>query len=264
MSRDVSDVSGAVHDALTQQRCRVRFDWGPTAAETAAVTAPVVVVVDVLSFTTTVCVAVERGITVLPYAGSDDDARSYARDHRARLAAGRAAGLSPAAVATAPTPDRVVVPSPNGSAISYRLRTSGSRVLAGCLGNRSAVAGVLAAALSAGAAVAVIAAGERWPDGSLRPCAEDLWGAGAILGRLPRSLLSPEAAVAADAFAAVAGSLPRGLADCAGGRELAARGFAADVDRAACVDDIAVVPELVGDEFRRWEEPGLEPGGRWC
>ncbi|HRD61661.1 MAG TPA: 2-phosphosulfolactate phosphatase, partial [Nocardioides sp.] len=46
---------------------RVRFDWGPTGAAAIAEGADVAVVVDVLSFTTTLCVAVERGMTVLPY-----------------------------------------------------------------------------------------------------------------------------------------------------------------------------------------------------
>ena len=50
-----------------QFRGRIRFDWGPTGAADAAEGVDLAVVVDVLSFTTTLTVAVERGITVLPY-----------------------------------------------------------------------------------------------------------------------------------------------------------------------------------------------------
>ena len=68
---------------------RVRFDWGPTGAAAVAEGVDVAVVVDVLSFTTTLCVAVERGITVLPYRWKDDRAAAYAEELDATLAVGR-------------------------------------------------------------------------------------------------------------------------------------------------------------------------------
>ena len=51
---------------------RVRFDWGPTGAAAIAEGADVAVVVDVLSFTTTLAIAVERGITVWPFPWQDE------------------------------------------------------------------------------------------------------------------------------------------------------------------------------------------------
>ena len=87
--------------------------------------------------------------------------------------------------------DRVVLPSPNGSVDRLRPRRQPAATVVGaCLRNRTAVARWL---LARGGTVAVVAAGERWPDGSLRPCAEDLWGAGAVLALLPDADLSPEA-----------------------------------------------------------------------
>ncbi|MCU1650541.1 MAG: 2-phosphosulfolactate phosphatase, partial [Pseudonocardia sp.] len=70
--------------------------------------------------------------------------------------------------------------------------------------------------------LAVIAAGERWPDGSLRPAVEDQWGAGALIEALRArgwSGLSPEAETAAASYRAVAGDLGSALGACAGGRE---------------------------------------------
>jgi 2-phosphosulfolactate phosphatase len=234
----------------------VRFDWGPTGAAAVAEGADVAVVVDVLSFTTTLCVAIERGMTVLPYRWKDERAAAYAQERAATLAVGRfearglegqPVSLSPAAMARVSGVDRVVLPSPNGSSISFGLADSGCTVVGACLRNRTAVARWLQAH---GGTVAVVAAGERWPDGSLRPAVEDLWGAGAVLALLDDDDLSPEARQAADAFRAVEPTLAASLRDCAGGRELAAAGFAEDVDEAARLDIADVVPVLGDGEFR--------------
>ncbi len=236
---------------------RVRFDWGPTGAEAVASGADIAVVIDVLSFTTTLCVAVERGMTVLPFGWKDERAAAYAEEHAATLAVGRlegralppssAASLSPAAMSQVSGIERIVLPSPNGSSISFGLADTGATVVGACLRNRTAVADFLAAR---GGTVAVVAAGERWPDDSLRPAVEDLWGAGAVLALLPRADLSPEARLAADAFLAVEASLVASVHGCAGGQELTAAGFGEDVDVAAALDVSDVVPVLEGGEFR--------------
>ena len=96
----------------------------------------------------------------------------------------------------------------------------------------------------------MVAAGERWPDGSLRPAVEDLWGAGAVLGALERDAMSPEARVAASAYAEVRSDLASELRDCASGRELVEAGFGRDVEIAADVDVSSVVPVLHEDAFR--------------
>lgn len=77
--------------------------------------------------------------------------------------------LSPAALRRAPFTPRLVLPSPNGSAIAAAAHQS--LVVAGCLRNATATARWLAerGLGNTDRPVTVIAAGERWPDGSLRP-----------------------------------------------------------------------------------------------
>jgi 2-phosphosulfolactate phosphatase len=230
-----------------QSAYSIRFDWGPTGATAVGADADVVVVVDVLSFTTTLSVAVERGIRVFPFRWKDERAEAYAAERDAVLAVGRSVrsgvSLSPASVREADGVERLVLPSPNGSSICLGLQEAGAAVVGASLRNPSAVARWL----PADARVAVVAAGERWPDGSLRPAVEDLWGAGAVLAALVglgATDLSPEARSAEQAFREVAPRIADELRACASGRELIDAGFDTDVDIAAELDRADVVPVL--------------------
>ncbi|WP_244242472.1 2-phosphosulfolactate phosphatase [Nocardioides seonyuensis] len=241
-----------------QARHRVRCEWGPTGA--AAIGSDYAVVVDVLSFTTTLTVALEAGIEVFPFSWKDARAAEHAVRHGATLAVGRfeALGradarhisLSPASIAAAEGIERLVLPSPNGSTIAFGLAEAGATVLGASLRNAGAVARWLAARVAAGASVAVVPAGERWPDDTLRPAVEDLWGAGAVLaGLVDHGIegLSPEARVAEHAFRAA--RLPDDLSEVASAVELAAAGFQDDVAVAGAVDVSDVVPLLTGASF---------------
>lgn len=211
------------------------------------------VVVDVLSFTTTVTVAADRGAAVLPYRWDDaDGARALAAAHGAALAIGRSAAgpgdvsLSPPSVREARELHRLVLPSPNGSTISARLAEVVPTVVAVSLRNRRAAAEWLRA--QGATRVAVVCAGERWPDGSLRPAVEDLWGAGALVDLL-RLDAAPEAVAAAAAFRAVQDDVRGALRACASGCELIEAGHPADVDVAAELDASASVPVLRDGAF---------------
>jgi 2-phosphosulfolactate phosphatase len=202
---------------------------------------PVVVVVDVLRFTTAVEVGVTRGAVMVP--------RRW-EEGRGPAAGTRAAGpgpysLSPASLLGVPAGIRVELPSPNGATVALAAADAGAVVLAGCLRNASAVG---AAARALGGPVGVVAAGERRGDGSLRPAVEDLVGAGAVL-HAAEGLASPEARAAVAAFRDAAGDLHGLLAACVSGRELAARGLAADLALAAELDVSTVVPRLHGGGF---------------
>lgn len=101
--------------------------------------------------------------------------------------------------------------------------------------------------------VAVVPAVERWPDGSLRPAVEDLWGAGAVVSGLVAAGwagLSAEARTAASAFEAIADDVAGSLHRCASGYELAELGCREDVEIAAELDRSSRVPVLIDGVFR--------------
>lgn len=252
----MSDRPGAVPGWSTQEGSVLRFDWGPHGLRALAPHCEVIVVVDVLSFSTCVSVAVERGAEVVPYRWHDGTEAEAARVAGAELA-GRGPGegrwwLSPSSLSTVPAGTRVLLPSPNGSALSdSAARDHGAVVLAGCLRNAAAV-GRAARELASGGPVGVVAAGERWrgATGPLRPAAEDLLGAGAVLASAGAGTdRSVEAAAAVGAFRA-AGDLTEALLGCASGRELVARDRRDDVLLAAALDATTVVPVLDDGTFR--------------
>jgi 2-phosphosulfolactate phosphatase len=132
---------------------------------------------------------------------------------------------------------------PDGSALS--LASPARTTFTACLRNCEAVAEEVAAR---GGTVAVIPAGEQWSDGSLRPCVEDLAGAGAVLSRLP-GRRSPEAETAVAVFERFRHDLVAMLAGSISGKELIERGFAFDLAIAADYSSSRSVPLLVRDGF---------------
>ena len=184
-----------------------------------------------------------------PYRWKDASARTFADSHGAQLSNGHdAAGvsLSPTALLNQATLDAVVLPSPNGSTCSVLAAETGSIVIAACLRNAPAVAEYLAAT---SLPVTVLACGERWPDGTLRPSLEDLLGAGAVLSNLGGDL-SPEAKSAA-AWQDAKHTIANAILTCVSGRELVERGCRDDVVYASAYGVSDVVPVLVEGAFRR-------------
>jgi 2-phosphosulfolactate phosphatase len=225
-------------------------EWGPEGARKFGQSAGVIVIVDVLSFSTCVDIAVGRGATVYPFA---DDVRAAA--HMARAIGAELAGprgsrehrfsLSPSSLSEIEAGTKRVLPSPNGSAISAAARAA--PVLAGCLRNARAVA-IKAAAIARGSAVAVIPAGERWSNGSLRPAIEDLIGAGAIIEELGLPC-SPEAEIARQAFRSARHAMADLLRGCTSGRELIDRGYPHDVEAAIELNVSVAAPLLVDGAY---------------
>ncbi|MFJ7723464.1 2-phosphosulfolactate phosphatase, partial [Rhodococcus erythropolis] len=202
----------------------LRFDWGLRGAEAIAAGVDVAVVVDVLSFTTTLSVAADAGIDVLPFSWNDESAVDYARDADAVLAVRRSVAregqisLSPKTIRETEAPSRLVLPSPNGSTIAFALASEVAVCVGASLRNAYAVADWIVHEHGPGSRVAIVASGEKWPGGELRP--------------------------------AVADSYEDRLRDCASGRELIAMGFPHDVAIASELDDSDTVPVLEDRVFR--------------
>ena len=224
-----------------------RFEWGPFSAT--ALTPPTVVVVDVLRFTTAVEAGTSQGASIYPYRWLDDSVHEFARSIGAIAANDsdpRGLSLSPRSLLTLRPDEMVVLPSPNGSICSVLAAQTGATVVAACLRNASAIGRTLR---DRNGAITVIACGELWQDGSLRPSLEDLLGAGAVLSHLGGTP-SPEACSAIAAWRDAERSVGERLATCFSGQELISRGLTDDVAYASEVDASAVVPILEDGAFR--------------
>lgn len=170
-----------------QSTYQVRFDWG-TAGLARLAPADVVVVVDVLRFSSTVIDAVASGHEV-----ALSTAAQWSRNGAAVVAA---------------APD--------------------ATVLVGGIRNASAVASAvqkIQERRQARTSIAVIAAGEADEAGTLRFAVEDQLGAGAIVLALSDRGIdhtSPDAAVAAEGFRALRGALRHMIGASGSAREIAA------------------------------------------
>ncbi|MGH8868280.1 MAG: 2-phosphosulfolactate phosphatase [Actinomycetes bacterium] len=253
MGRTATPVSRTHRDCDNLGEMEIRLEWGPNGAQSLARWGDVLVIVDVFSFSTSVSVAASRNVQVWP-SPMNEGAASLAREIGAQLARGRRTGtgptLSPVSLSTLEEGSRLVLPSPNGSAISHAAVKEGVHAVAGCLRNAAAVAEYL----SQFDRVGLVPAGERWADNGLRPAYEDWVGAGAIAdavqSRDGEVALSPEAEAAALAFWA-----RRPLEQSSTGHGLVEKGFADDVRLAQEVDGDAAVPLLRGGRYVTWQ-PG--------
>lgn len=191
-----------------QRDYAVRFDWGPTGAKATA--ADAAVVVDVLSFSTSVCIAVEREMRVYPSPWKGAQAEAFAREHHAVLAVGRLEATKPGAV-----------PAPSLSPAGLLSCEPVSR-----WDHDDSLRPALEDQLGAGAILSALS----------------------HLGY--KRSMSPEASATADLFDAAQGSsLAERMNACVGACELASKGFRSDVDVAAALDSSRVVPVLTDGSF---------------
>ncbi len=230
-----------------QKNYEIRFEWGLEGAKRLSSWADVAIIVDVLSFSTCIDIAVSLGVEVFPYPYGDAQAERFAESLGAIYAqpirSKTKACLSPRTLGQLRAGDKLVLPSPNGATIALSVQSQ--IVLVGCLRNASAVA---RAARRLGRSILIIAAGERWDDNSLRPSLEDMLGAGAIISDLYGNA-SPEAMAALYVFKRFQDHLPDAIETSSSGQELVLRGFPEDNDVASALNVSKAIPILRRTSF---------------
>lgn len=242
-----------------QSSYQCKLEWGKRGARAAANRGDIVIIVDVLSFSSTVVSAVNYGAVILPYP-PHLDGNNYANQMEAEFILGRTeaskAGkptLSPVTFSSEHANKRYVLSSTNGSYCTW-LASQVPAVIIGSLLNATAVAKVASEISEKEKSnISVIACGERWGDTneheeSLRFAIEDYLGAGAILSDLMGDK-SPEANVGERAFQSSIETLKELVWDCGSGRELRHRGFAKDVKYCSQLNTFQAVPILDGPQF---------------
>ena len=234
---------------FNQSEFDIRCEWGHQGINQLAPISDVVIIVDILSFSTAVEIATNKGATIFPYQWKDSSVNDYAKSIKAELAKKRNSttgySLSPQSLTKISAGTKLVLPSPNGSSLT--LLSGNQPTLAGCLRNCEAVARF---AQEYGSKIAVIPAGEKWEDASLRPGLEDLIGAGAILSYLS-GVLSPEAEAAVAVFNSFKNDLLGILKKCSSGKELIERDFESDVELAAEINVSNCVPVFTDNAYVR-------------
>ncbi len=239
----------------------IEFAWGRRGAGRAAERGDIIVIVDVLSFSTSVALAVDRGAIIFP-CRMKEDPDTVARNLGAEAAVKRpdvpAKGrfsLSPSTFLNIESGRKVVVASPNGATCTG-IAKDVAYLFAGALVNAEAVGRTVSRLVrEEGRKTTVIACGERKriPGGGrrIRWAVEDYLGAGAVLSFID-GRKSADAVVCEGAFRQSRDRLSDVLHGCRSGEELCERGYGRDVDFAARLNTLDCVPILREGRFERY------------
>src|ERR687896_1620210 len=119
-------MSLSVHPEHRQSEYRIRLEWGREGAALLAAECAVVIVVDVLSFTTAVDIAVGRGAAVLPLRSSERNQSLPPDVIHAGPRRGPGPSLSPASLVELPAGTRLALLSPNGATLCAAVAATGA------------------------------------------------------------------------------------------------------------------------------------------
>jgi 2-phosphosulfolactate phosphatase len=244
---------------FSQDPFKVKMEWGRRGAREAAERGDIVIIVDVLSFSSTVVAALNAGALIFPYP-PNLDGKKYASSIGAKYILGRAEAartgnptLSPVTFCEEHRNERYVLSSLNGAYCSW-IASKVPALLIGSLLNASAVAEIAnKLQQETGVDITVVPCGEQWNDARenedrLRPSLEDYLGAGAILADLDGSK-SPEAEVCYGAFKSSESRLRELVWDSGSGRELRERGYEDDVKFCSQLNVTGIIPLMKDGSF---------------
>jgi 2-phosphosulfolactate phosphatase len=237
--------------------CRV--EWGKRGAREAAERGDIIIIVDVLSFSSTVITALRYGAILYPYP-PHLDGEEYAEKMGAEYILGRTEAakigkptLSPVSFQPGHANKKYVLSSLNGAFCTWVASKVPALLIGSLLNASSAAAAANQLRWQTNANITVVPCGEQWSDVEeyeerLRPSIEDYLGAGAILSNV-KGEKSPEAEVCIGAYQSAKQKIKELIWDSGSGRELRARGFEEDVIHCSRLDVYQTVPILNKNHF---------------
>jgi len=220
----------------------INCEWGSKGISEYSEISDVTIIIDVLSFSTCVDTALNNGAIIYPYPYKEN-AAEYAESKNAVLAASKRSyseiSLSPLSFRNAVNGKSYVLPSPNGSSLSVECMSK--ITLTACLRNYRTVA-EYAGGLSNN--IAVVPAGEKWNDGSIRFAIEDYFCAGAVISVLNGNM-SSEALAALNFYTGTKDDFRSIIGNCISANELLTRGFEEDVLFSLELNSSKTIPKLI-------------------
>lgn len=248
-----------MENIFNQSPYQCKMDWSFRGVKEASLRGDIIVIVDVLSFSSAMINAVHNGAIIYPFprAGDINEYGNRVGAEVCVLERSRAKELGlPSLSATSFNEShkdkKYIISSING-ATCVKEANDNNLILIGSLLNAESVAGVInKIQKEKGTNITVIASGERWSSVNdeprdLRPSIEDYLGAGSILSLL-NGTKSPEADICISAYKNSKKDIVGLIKDCGSGRELINMGFPEDVEFCSKINLFKEVPFLIKDE----------------